>query len=122
MTARRLLVKATLCCSLVAVAPASTAESPELVNNPFARPPSERIGPPPSARENSDGTVQVLELRATIVGTRDRFANVGGRVLRPGDDVQGYTLVKVYEDRAVFSRLGKQQTIYVKPDPVEDDE
>lgn len=122
MTAYRLMLKTTLCCSLLAVVPASAAESPDLVNNPFARPPSERLGPPPSARELPDGTVQVLELRATMVGTRGRLANVGGRVLRPGDDIQGYTLVKVYEDRAVFSRMGKQQTIYVKPDPVEEDE
>ena len=75
---------------------------------------------------NSDGPAPVIELQATMVAANDRLANVAGRILRPGDEVQGFTLVRVYEDRAVFSRQGHRQTIYVKPhmaeNPVENDE
>lgn len=93
-----------------------------LKHNPFSRPPSERTIPDIDRVAWSEGVVQALDLRATLVGTRDRLANVGGRILRPGDEVQGYTLVRVYEDRAVFSRQGNHEVIYVKPDPVESDE
>ena len=101
---------------------AIAADQRELKHNPFTRPPSERTVPEIDRATFTDGIVQPLDLRATMVGTLSRFANVGGRILRPGDEFQGYTLVKVYEDRAVFSRQGKQEIIYVKPDPVESDE
>ena len=69
-----------------------------------------------------DGDPSGLELRATLVGSRDKLANVAGKTLRPGDEIQGYTLVKVFEDRAVFARKGSRLTVYVKPELEEDDE
>ena len=50
-----------------------------------------------------------------MVSTGDRLANVGGRVLRPGDEVSGSKLLRVYEDRAVFLSNGKEVTVHVKP-------
>lgn len=96
-------------------------EPRQLRHNPFTRPPSE------STRDIgetllADGSVQPLDLKATMVASSDRLANVAGRILRPGDEVAGYTLLQVFEDRAIFSRAGKQLTIYVKPDLVKDDE
>lgn len=99
----------------------NAAESRQLTHNPFARPPSEvTIG----ARSpmNTDNPEWELDLRATLVATRDKLANVGGKILRPGDEVQGYTLLQVFEDHAVFTREGRRLTIYVKPDPDDDDE
>lgn len=122
MTHRTTLFVIAIASSLAIVLPAIAAEPLDLAHNPFARPPSELTRPQLAAYTNSDGSTQVLDLRATMVGTRDRLANVGGRVLRAGDEIQGYELLKVYEDRAVFSRQGKQEIIYVKPDPVENDE
>ncbi len=102
-------------------AAAGASEAPELRNNPFARPPSERTAPfAPEAR--AEGATSELELRATLVSTQTRLANVGGKTVRPGDEVQGYKLLKVFEDRAVFARQGKHLTIYVKPDLEENDE
>lgn len=119
----RFITIAALCCALTFAAGAAiAADQQELRHNPFTRPPSERTVSEFDRATFTDGIVQPLDLRATMVGTLSRFANVGGRILRPGDEFQGYTLVKVYEDRAVFSRQGKQETIYVKPDPVESDE
>lgn len=99
----------------------NAAEPPALENNPFSRPPS-AVTIPARRAERLDGPVQELDLRATIVTTRSRLANVAGRTLRPGEEVQGYTLVQVFEDRAVFAGHGKQLTIYVKPDADEDDD
>jgi len=106
---------------LVLHSPIYATEPPQLAHNPFSRPPSEvtvRERPP----LKPDGTAQELDLRATMVASNSKLANVAGRTVRPGDEVQGYTLLKVYEDRAIFLRAGQRLTIYVKPDSEEDDE
>ena len=100
---------------------ASANEPPTLKSNPFARPPSAAITPIQSELRH-DGDPSGLELRATMVGSGGNLANVAGRTLRPGDDYQGYTLVRVFEDRAVFARQGRRVTVYVKPDLEDDNE
>ena len=93
-----------------------TAEPVQLVHNPFSRPPSA------STTSSSDGTArrsqmpQVLDLRATMVASNTRLADVAGQILRPGDELNGYRLLHVFEDRAVFHIEGKRLTIYVKPE------
>ena len=102
-------------------ASALAAEPAPLAHNPFSRPPS-AVPRDVAPLINEDGTSQQIDLRATMVASNDRLANVAGRTLRPGDEMQGYTLVEVLEDRAIFLRAGKRLTIYVKPDLVEDNE
>lgn len=99
----------------------SASEPRELAHNPFARPPSQVTS---EIRESllADGTVAPLDLRATMVGTRDKLANVGGRTIRPGDEIQGYTLLQVFEDHAIFLKDSNRLAIYVKPHLVEDDD
>ena len=101
---------------------ASATEPPALAHNPFTRPPSERTIEQQAFTGDAQDAPTILELRATMVASNDSLANVGGRTLRPGDEVQGYRLQKVYEDRAVFVRDGRRLTVYVKPDLVEEDE
>ncbi|MDH3430115.1 MAG: hypothetical protein OEM60_08965 [Gammaproteobacteria bacterium] len=100
---------------------AGATEQPQLAHNPFARPPS-RITAPVRPSVRTDGSTQEIDLRATLVASSNRLANVAGRILRPGDEVQGYTLIRVYENRAIFAREGSRLTIYVKPDLHKDDE
>ncbi|MDH3613690.1 MAG: hypothetical protein OES10_10455 [Gammaproteobacteria bacterium] len=100
---------------------AGAAEPPRLTHNPFTRPPSQ-VTIPDRLLERPDGSTQELDLRATLVASRDKLANVAGKILRPGDEVHGYTLLQVFEDRAVFTREGNQLTIYVKPNLEQDDE
>ena len=100
---------------------AGATEPPALRSNPFARPPSVTPAPTLSAARIDSGD-SGLELRATMVGTRGKLANVAGKTLRPGDEYLGYTLVQVFEDRAVFLREGRRLTVYVKPDLEETDE
>ena len=96
-------------------------EPPKLSHNPFARPPSE-VTLPAQPLLRTDGTTLPLDLRATLVGANDKLANVAGKVIRPGDEVNGYTLLQVFEDRAIFRKAGNELTIYVKPDLEENDE
>ena len=95
---------------------------PALRNNPFSRPPSDVIVDDrvsPRAAETVDTS---LELQATMIGTVNKLANVGGRIIKPGDEIQGHTLVEIHERYAVFRRNGQDMTVYVKPDLAENDE
>jgi hypothetical protein len=106
---------------LLSTAGIQAKEPPSIAHNPFSRPPSTLI---PDTRQQvlADGSIQPLDLRATMVSANASLANVAGRILRPGDKAQGYVLLKVFEDRAIFVREGQQLTVYVKPLPVEDNE
>lgn len=96
------------------------AEPPSLSHNPFSRPPSQvTVNLRPQVL--ADGSVQELDLRATMATPTAGLANVAGKILRPGDEVQGYRLLKVFEDRAIFVREGKRLTIYVKPQEDDND-
>ena len=99
----------------------SASEAHDLANNPVARPPSE-VSSDIRNSVQADGISVPLDMRATMVGTTDKLANVGGRVVRPGDEIQGYTLLQVFEDHAIFVRDSNRLAIYVKPHLVEDDE
>ena len=101
---------------------ASADGPPSLSNNPFARPPSEAIPIQREIRDGGDETPAALPLLATMVSRVNRLANVGGRILKPGDDYRGYRLVLVHEQFAVFERDGNSTTVYVKPLLAEDDD
>ena len=120
MNTRRATPRWATLLALLATA-ALAAEPTPLEHNPFSRPPS-AVPRDVTPFIAEDGTAQDIDLRVTMVASNDRLANVAGRTLRPGDEMQGYKLLRVYEDRAVFVRAGRRLTVYVKPDLVEDDE
>ncbi len=121
MSARRRIVGSVallpvfVCTSTWATEPAS------LRHNPFSRPPSEAVNDP-GIGPAWGGTERDVDLRATMVASNGKLANVAGRILRPGDEINGLTLLEVFEDRAVFASDGRRLTIYVKPELVDDDE
>ena len=80
------------------------AEPPPLRNNPFSRPPAPLVRD--VIRPDSDASTTPLIVIATMVSSTGAFANIEGQVLRPGQDINGYVLKHVYEDRAVFERDG----------------
>lgn len=102
--------------------PAAADDPPTLVHNPFSRPPSEVTGVRDSIIERDDGDGQAIDLRATMIGGVSKLANVAGRILKPGDEIEDYKLIAVYERYAVFRRNNKMMTVYVRPNQAEDDE
>ena len=95
---------------------AAAAEAPPVLsNNPFSRPPSEAIRDVRPIPESEGRMGSALELQATMIGSVNKLANVGGRILKLGDEVQGYVLVAIHEQFAVFRRNGEDTTVYVKP-------
>ena len=108
--------------ALVAGTVAAQEEPPVLRNNPFSRPASDvviddRVSIPSEERE-----VFAIELRATMIGSVNKLANVGGQILRTGDVVQGYRIAQIHEQYVVFERDGYALTVYVKPLYAEDQE
>jgi len=115
-----------LTCALLASAWPLTASAqdgpPALRNNPFSRPPSDIIIDDRVSLRTDEPVSSPLELQATMISTVNKLANVDGRILRPGDEVQGHVLVAIHERYAIFRRNGKNTTVYVKPYLDEDDE
>lgn len=97
--------------------PLTAAEPPSIKHNPFARPDSRSADP---IARSGDGNTRGFVLKATMVSPDHALANVSGRVIRPGEEIQGYTLIRVYEDRAVFRRNGNTLTLFVKPERRDD--
>ncbi len=94
--------------------------APTLEHNPFARPPSKT---PESVRGEVFGVpAGTIVLTATMVSSGRRLAHVNGVVMRPGDELDGNKLLRVFEDRAVFLKDGEESTVFVKPELNEDDE
>jgi len=110
----------TLVMALVLGVSASAAEPPKLANNPFSRPPKLIVTDAMPRAEDLDGAP--LLLIATMVTSQRTMANVEGSVLHPGDEIRGYVLQRVFEDRAIFKRNDDQIVVYVKPQLEEDDE
>ncbi len=111
---RLLLIVALLACANLVV-----AEPPPLSNNPFSRPPAPLIRE--TARPEGDVSNTPLIVIATMVSSTGAFANIEGQVMRPGEEINGYLLKRVFENRAVFERDGNELTVYVKPELEEDD-
>jgi len=107
--------------AVIALSPAAVVladdseRPPALQHNPFSRPPSEVLRPLPTESGRDRGTGVLPDLRATMIGSKNRLANVGGRILKRGDEVDGYLLVAIHEQFVVFRRNGEDITMYVKP-------
>ncbi len=107
---------------LIAVpAAAAASEPPPLDHNPFSRPPSQvRVGEDRRSIDLQPPTELVVT--ATMVSSSERLAHIDGRVLREGEQIYGYRLVRIGEDRAIFERNGETETVFVKPERDDDDE
>ena len=97
-------------------------EPPVIRNNPFSRPPSDVIIDDRVSMTADEVTVETPELQATMIGSINRLANVGGRILKIGDRVDGYRIAEIHEQYAVFEREGRRTTVYVKPLFADDEE
>lgn len=101
---------------------AATDEPPALSHNPFSRPSSNETLDLGRAIDRDDRNGTSLDLQATMVGNVRKLANIAGRILQPGDEIDGYELTAVHERYAVLERDGRTTIIYVKPLVAEDDD
>ena len=96
------------------IAGESLAQVPK--RNPFKQMELEQKKPPVPSREDkrSDKTSEPLALRATIVSNHNSKANVGGIIVGIGEEVNGYRLLSVKQDRAVFIYDEQKVTVLVE--------
>ncbi len=101
--------------SIIAVPVLAQDEPPSLSNNPFSRPPSDVIIDDRVSVVAEEVSTEMPGLRATMIGSVNRLANVDGRILKIGDQVDGYRVAEIHEQYAVFERDGRRTTVFVKP-------
>jgi hypothetical protein len=95
--------------ALLGTLTAQASDTPPLANNPFLRPrvaeqtaPVEPASPP-------------LELRAILLAGDASRVDVGGRIVGVGEALDGYRLVSVTEDGAVFEHAGHALRLVLPP-------
>ena len=110
-----------LLCMLVLSPAAYATEPPPLEHNPFSRPPSQ-IPMGVDRVETMLRPATELVVTATMVSSGERLAHIDGRVLREGEEIYGYRLLEIHEDKAIFERNGETETVFVKPERDENDE
>ena len=105
---------------VVLAAAASADQAPVLDHNPFSRPPSEESHAPGAVVASDRGSRWSLALLATLVGPTEGYADVAGHIMKPGDELEGYTLLDVEEDNATFLKDGQEFTVYVRAETEEE--
>lgn len=79
-----------------------------LSRDPFAHPVLVPVVAPVKVKVDVvDDWKSKIHLQATMLTSKWAIANVNGKLLRPGESVEGYTLVKVMERKALFRKSGK---------------
>lgn len=96
--------------------PLLAADPPRISNNPFSRPVSSAPVNAGPETVDSRSPQWTPELRATLVSSRARYANVTGTILALGESAGGYRLVALEENRAVLAKDGERIVLYVRPD------
>jgi hypothetical protein len=82
--------------------------APPLPQDPFARPAFLEAAPGTPAQA---ARLPLLELRAVLAAGKSSLADVGGRIVRIGEEIDGFKLVAVHEGGAVFERGGRAISI-----------
>lgn len=94
---------------------------PDLQRNPFDRPDADELvnhAAPANRRSTSEAD---LLLRAVLAAGENSVVNFGGIILQIGETANGYRLLSVEEDGAVFSKDGvKVAFSFYKQEQAED--
>ena len=90
----------------------ATARDIVLKTNPFIRPLD--LDKRETPDDNNDGQVVAeMELRATMVAGQRSQANIGGKVIGLGEEVNGYQLIEVHPLHVVLDRDGESKEIQI---------
>ncbi|MDX1698100.1 MAG: hypothetical protein R3308_07415 [Thiohalobacterales bacterium] len=83
-----------------------------LQTNPFLRPALAAPAQPGIVQAETPDTV-TLDLRATMVAGSMSQANIGGKIVGLGEEVNGYRLLEVHVRRVVLEREGTRREIAI---------
>jgi hypothetical protein len=79
--------------------------------NPFVPPQTAAAG----GGVKSGGGNDSMELRGVVLAGPHSLANIGGKIVGIGEEINGYRLMAVNEDRVVLDNNGVQREIRVRP-------
>ena len=82
-------------------------------NNPFTRPGYTADRPLPATVEQQPEVFEPLRLKATLIASTRKLANINGEILSIGDEIQGHRLVRISEGEAVLRKAGNLLTLSV---------
>ena len=100
---------------LIPVSLQTAADELLLRHNPFLRPAPESTSGAPGAAATGDE----LTLRATLTDHGQALANINGRLIRPGDEINGYRIVTIDEGSVVLSRGAQERRLTVRNEHTE---
>jgi len=98
---------------------APAAEPPQ--KNPFAKPAFMTLIEEAPAQTRREAPAEALSLKATLVAEGKSFANIGGIILAPGEEHDGYRLLAVREGAAVLERNGERIELMLFQESEEDE-
>lgn len=107
--------RALLLTLLLPVCLQATGDEVLLRHNPFLHPdPGRAIGPHSTETANDE-----LTLRATLTDGGQALANINGRLIRQGDEVNGYMVETIDEGSVVLSRNAQERRLTVRHEHTE---
>jgi hypothetical protein len=95
------MTRASAACAALLLAVAALADDAPLAKNPFVRPQLVELAAPESV-----ASPPLLEVRAVLSAGGASLVDVGGRIVRLGEEVDGFRLVAVSEEGARFVKEG----------------
>lgn len=99
---------------LLGIGHAGEPTPPRLRFNPFERPDLDALT---AAHEHETSSAALQDwtpvLKGTLLGRGDSLANLGGVILRRGEETHGYRLVEVRQWEAVFLHDGERIVLSV---------
>ena len=88
----------------------------KLTKNPFNRPPIFNTSKNTLSYTSSNGPGAELDVRATMSAGEKSLVNIGGNIIRVGEEIRGYRLLSVEEDKILFLKNNSIVTVIIKPE------
>jgi hypothetical protein len=84
-----------------------SADSATVLHDPFQKPAFMLPSVKPIKSDQTDKSPWIPHLIMTLRAGGNSMANVGGQLIRLGEEINGYKLIEVYERSVVFVNQGK---------------
>ena len=97
-----------LSAGLICLSGVAAAQADNLKHDPFVRP---VLVPQPTSAAPASESALKPELRAIMAAGPDSIVNIEGVLLRRGEQFNGYRLIEVHEETAVFVKNNKRVTL-----------
>jgi hypothetical protein len=105
---------------LLVILQASSAGGTTLSRNPFKSPLPKPGGAVAQASDDASAETGLALKGIMIIGDQ-ALVDLGGHILAIGEEAEGYTLMSVTEEQAVFLRQGRRVVMNVYEDENEDE-